>query len=113
LSYLLLVSDDHGPVIEQSIVTFTKQQNSDSSFISENKADATDKTEVDVTWTNENGFNIIECFLHTTFDPAYTFGLMPRLPDYIRNTSYGIVNGQFEIIHSKINLNGKTLRYNL
>ena len=113
MSYLLLVSDDHGPVIEQSNVTFTKKQNSDGSVISENKADATDKTEVDVTWTNENGFNIIECFLHTTFDPEYTFGLMPRLPDYIRNTSYGIVNGQFEIIHTKINLKGKTLRYNL
>ena len=35
----LLISDDHGPVIEQSNVTFTKKQNSDGSVISENFED--------------------------------------------------------------------------
>ncbi|CAG2185455.1 unnamed protein product [Mytilus edulis] len=100
------VSAKFTPVIEQGNATFTRRKATTKELISEYKIDATDKTEIDITWTNRPQFNLLQCNIIATFDADELFGYMPNIPDYIGNTSYGIVNAHFEIKHTKISLDG-------
>ncbi|XP_076094995.1 uncharacterized protein LOC143065351 isoform X2 [Mytilus galloprovincialis] len=104
----LLFSANFTSMIEQSNATFTSRKATTQELIFEYKIDATDKTGIDITWTNNPQFNLLQCNIIATFDADELFGYMPNIPDYIRNTSYGIVNAHFEIKHTKIYLNGST-----
>ncbi|CAG2185456.1 unnamed protein product [Mytilus edulis] len=101
------------PMIEQSNATFTSRKATTQELIFEYKIDATDKTGIDITWTNNPQFNLLQCNIIATFDADKLFGYMPNIPDYIRNTSYGIVNAHFEIKHTKSYQDGSTYVANI
>ena len=55
-----------------------------------------------ITWCNQEDFNIIELMLEASFYPNITFGPVPDYPNYVSNVIYGIVQGQVQFSHMSV-----------
>lgn len=53
-----------------------------------------------ITWSNQEGFNLLELTLEATFDVNGIIGLLPEFPNYISGVTFGIVLGQVLLSHT-------------
>ena len=65
-------------------------------------ADATNRIDGDVVWTNQNKFNQLEFDLEAYLDTETVFPNNPPVPSYITEARLGIVAASVKIIHEKL-----------
>ena len=96
-------NDDFKPMIEKSNATFAKYSYTKKTFAYQFMTDATNMTEVDYVWTNQEEFNVMKFDVDASIDTRYTFSYLPVVPRYIRNFKLGIVAASVSVVHYKLN----------
>ena len=96
--------NDFKPTVEKINSTFTYHSYTKDIDEYNYATDVTNREDADVTWTNQNRFNVIEFNLETRVIDELTFGntYIPPLPSYIRTNKFGIVYAGVNIKHEKL-----------
>ncbi|CAC5368233.1 unnamed protein product [Mytilus coruscus] len=105
-SCLELKSQKFKPLIERINSTFTYHSFTKNKDVYNYMADATNRTDGDVVWTNQNKFNQLEFDLEAYVDTKTVFPDNPPVPRYIMETKLGIVAASVKIIHEKLRRDG-------
>ncbi|VDI36681.1 Hypothetical predicted protein, partial [Mytilus galloprovincialis] len=105
-SCLELKSQKFKPLIERINSTFTYHSFTKNKDAYNYMADATNRTDGDVVWTNQNKFNQLEFDLEAVVDTKTVFPDNPPEPSYIMESKLGIVAASVKIIHEKLGTNG-------
>ncbi|XP_052094849.1 uncharacterized protein LOC127730466 isoform X2 [Mytilus californianus] len=96
-STCLQFNEMHSPSLQRSAATF--------SFVdlSTNIVKYTyqvNSTEHNLTWANQEMFNSRIFVLEASFDGNLTFGSLPRYPNYLNKSEFGIVEGHIQFTHT-------------
>ena len=100
--YISVNSNDFKPTVEKINSTFTYHSYTKNRDEYNYATDVTNREDADVTWTNQDKFNVIEFNLETRVIDQLTFGNIPPLPSYIRRNRFGIVYAGVNIKHEKL-----------
>ncbi|XP_063423612.1 uncharacterized protein LOC134707609 isoform X2 [Mytilus trossulus] len=104
---LELRSQKFKPLIERINSTFTYHSFTKNKDVYNYMADATNRTDGDIVWTNQNKFNQLEFDLEAYVDTKTVFPDNPSLPSYIMENKLGIVAASVKIIHEKLRTGGR------
>ncbi|CAC5362756.1 unnamed protein product [Mytilus coruscus] len=74
---------------------------------SHREKNATNRSEVDLVWTNSDEFNVMKFDIDASIDVRYNFDHIPPVPRYIRNMKFGIVDANVLVIHYKHGQSGE------
>ncbi|CAG2221734.1 unnamed protein product [Mytilus edulis] len=99
---LTLNSDKFKPLIERINSTFTYHSFTKNRDVYNYMADATNRIDGDIVWTNQNKFNQLEFDLEAYLDTETVFPNNPPVPSYITEARLGIVAASVKIIHEKL-----------
>lgn len=94
--------EEFKPLIEKGNATIAKYSYTKNTFEYQFMADATNRSEVDLIWTNSDEFNVMNFDIDASIDVKYNFEHIPTAPRYIRKMEIGIVDANVLVIHYKL-----------
>ncbi|XP_071158495.1 uncharacterized protein [Mytilus edulis] len=102
-----LKAEDFKPLIEKGNATIAKYSYTKNTFEYQFMADSTNRSDVDLIWTNSDEFNVMNFDIDASIDVKYNFEHIPPVPRYIRNMKFGIVDANVLVIHYKLGQSGE------
>ena len=103
------------PAIGKSTAILADIRRTDNKVNFMYELDATNTTDTQIIWSNQQRFNVLEFQFESLFVPPEN---LPERPNYVHYSGFGIVGGQIEVNVSRVSrtgrlnslsLNGKTV----
>ena len=101
---------DMYPIITKCTATLAQIRRLDNKVEFMFIMDATNSSIIEVIWSNQRSFNNFELQLESIFPELEN---LPRRPNYVFESGFGIVRSQIEVNHTKVSRSGKLYGLNV
>lgn len=105
-----VLSDRYRPIIDTCQTNFSLYDRAKSMYMYEYSADATGKDDIEIIWSNQNDYNIINMTFDVSLDWQTLEQTFPMQPDYISEYKIGVVSAMVDTTYSRLPLPGETAR---